>query len=206
LHSDPPFSVDSKKNLSHNGCSSLSPALGHGPTDPLRIARRCAASQAASSYSVMFCLFHMPFGRRSVASQSRSTRRSVAFTRIHSIRGSSLCAASNLRAPLLTLPRSSLAPVRPPMTLHRTGGLSTLGGAYDSSSQSPPDWALELTNQMDRLECHFAFSDPSKVSSTHSPQLPQSDTQPPWILDSGASFHMTPDSTHLDSSVGHLSA
>src|SRR5207244_6429605 len=30
-------------------------------------------------------------------------------------------------------------------------------------------------------------------------QPPQSGTQPSWILDSGASFHMTHDSTHLSS-------
>jgi hypothetical protein len=54
---------------------------------------------------------------------------------------------------------------------------------------------------MDRLERREAPPDPSIVSSTtaQSPQLPQSGTQPPWILDSGASFHMTHDSTHLDS-------
>jgi hypothetical protein len=113
--------------------------------------------------------------------------------------GSSPCVASDLRVPLLPLLRSSLAPVRPPMPLHRTRGSSTPGGAYDSSSQSSSDWALELTNRMDRLERCFAFSDPSMIFSAHSPQLPQSGTQPPWILDSGASFHMTPDSTHLDS-------
>jgi hypothetical protein len=112
--------------------------------------------------------------------------------------GSSPCAASNLRAPLLPLPRSCLAPVRPPMPLHRTGGSSTPGGAYDSS-QSSPDWALELTNRMDHLERRFVSSNPSMVFSAHSPQVPQSGTQSPWILDSRASFHMTPDSTHLDS-------
>jgi hypothetical protein len=43
--------------------------------------------------------------------------------------------------------------------------------------------------------------DPFMVSSatTHSTHLPQSSTQPPWILDSGVSFHMTHDSTYLDS-------
>jgi hypothetical protein len=54
---------------------------------------------------------------------------------------------------------------------------------------------------MDRLERRVAPSDPSKVSSAtaQSPQLPLSGTQSPWILDSGASFHTTHDSTYLDS-------
>jgi hypothetical protein len=54
---------------------------------------------------------------------------------------------------------------------------------------------------MDRLERRVAHPDPSMVSSAtaQSSQFPQSGTQAPWILDSGASFHMTHDSTHLDS-------
>jgi hypothetical protein len=54
---------------------------------------------------------------------------------------------------------------------------------------------------MDRLESRVALFDPSMISSatTQSSYLPQLDTQSPWILDSGASFHMTHDSTHLDS-------
>jgi hypothetical protein len=36
-------------------------------------------------------------------------------------------------------------------------------------------------------------------ATAQSPQLPQLGTQPHWILDSRASFHMTHDSTHLDS-------
>jgi hypothetical protein len=81
------------------------------------------------------------------------------------------------------------------------GGSSTSTGARGSSSQQPPEWVLELTRRMDPLERRVAPPDPSIVSSTttQSPQLPQSGTQPPWILDSGASFHMTHDSTHLDS-------
>jgi hypothetical protein len=82
---------------------------------------------------------------------------------------------------------------------HRKGG-STSVGALCSSSQQPPEWVLELTRRMDRLERRVAPPNPSMVSSiTASPQLPQSGTQPPWILNSGASFHMTHESTHLDS-------
>jgi hypothetical protein len=81
------------------------------------------------------------------------------------------------------------------------GGLSTSVGARGSSSQQPPKWVLELIRRMDHLECRVAPSYQSMVSSAtaQSPQLPQSSTQPAWILDSGASFHMTHDSTHLDS-------
>jgi hypothetical protein len=54
---------------------------------------------------------------------------------------------------------------------------------------------------MDRLECRVAPFDPSMVSLAiaQSPHLPQLGNQPPWIIDSGSSFHMTHDSTHLDS-------
>jgi hypothetical protein len=84
---------------------------------------------------------------------------------------------------------------------HRKGGSSTSAGACDSSSQQPLEWGLELTRRMDRLERHVAPPNPSMVSSAtaQSPQLPKSGTRPPWILDSGASFHMTHDFTHLDS-------
>jgi hypothetical protein len=84
---------------------------------------------------------------------------------------------------------------------HRKGGTSTSAGAHGSSSQQPPEWVLELTRWMDRLERYVTPPDPSMVSSAtaQSPWLLQSGTQPPWILDSRASFHMTHDSTHLDS-------
>jgi hypothetical protein len=74
--------------------------------------------------------------------------------------------------------------------------LSTLGGAYGSSFQSPPEWVLELTMRMYHLEHHVALSDPSMVSSatTRSSHLPISATQSSWILDSGASFDVTHDS------------
>jgi hypothetical protein len=83
---------------------------------------------------------------------------------------------------------------------HHKGGLSTSADAH-GSSQQPPEWVLELTRRMDRLERRVAPLDPSMVSSAtaQSPQLPQSGNQPPWILDSRASFHMTHDSFHLDS-------
>jgi hypothetical protein len=54
---------------------------------------------------------------------------------------------------------------------------------------------------MDRLERCVALFDPSMISSatTQSSQLPISDTQSPWILDSRASFDMTHDLTRLGS-------
>jgi hypothetical protein len=84
---------------------------------------------------------------------------------------------------------------------HRKGGSSTLVGSHGSSSQQPSESVHELTRWMDRLERCVTPLDPSMVSSatTQSPQVPQSGTQPPWILDSRGSFHMTHDSTHLDS-------
>jgi hypothetical protein len=63
---------------------------------------------------------------------------------------------------------------------HRKGGSSTSAGAR-GSSQQPPEWVLDITRQMDRLERCVTPPDPSMVSSTtaQSPQLPQSGTQPP---------------------------
>jgi hypothetical protein len=57
---------------------------------------------------------------------------------------------------------------------HRKGGVSTSTGAHGSSSQQPPEWVLELTRRMDRLERRVAPPNPSMVSSTtaQSPQLP----------------------------------
>jgi hypothetical protein len=75
----------------------LSPALGRRPIVPLRVARRCAVSHTASSYSVMFCRFHMPFGRRPMAGQSRAARWSVASAWIRSIRASWLLTVRCLR-------------------------------------------------------------------------------------------------------------
>jgi hypothetical protein len=61
---------------------------------------------------------------------------------------------------------------------HRKGGSSTSIGARGSSSQQPPEWVLELTRRMDRLERRVAPPDPSMVSSAtaQSPQLAQSCT------------------------------
>ena len=92
----------------------------------------------------------------------------------------------------------------------RKGG-STMGGAGGSSGashQSPPEWVLDLSQRMERMERRLDLAAPSASSvvssaATRLPQPgiqpPQSGTQPPWILDSGASFHMTHDSTHLRS-------
>ncbi|WVZ95191.1 hypothetical protein U9M48_040987 [Paspalum notatum var. saurae] len=86
---------------------------------------------------------------------------------------------------------------RPP---RRKGGASS--GA-PTLHQSPPAWALDLTRCMERMErLYTAPSTPSVVPSVATcvpqpgAQSSQSSTLP-WILDSGASFHMTPDSTHL---------
>jgi hypothetical protein len=104
---------------------------------------------------------------------------------------------------LLPPPPPSPAPTRPhmPSGCSRPAPSSTLGGAYGFSSQSPPEWVLELTRRMDHLERCVALFDPSMISSatTQSSQLPISDTQSPWILDSRASFDMTHDSTRLGS-------
>jgi hypothetical protein len=68
---------------------------------------------------------------------------------------------------LLSLPSPlhSLAPVRPPMPSHWMGSSCTVGGAYGSSSPSPPDWVLKLTNRIDRLEHHLSYPDQSMISS-----------------------------------------
>jgi hypothetical protein len=83
----------------------------------------------------------------------------------------------------------------------RHGGAPT--PTTTTSSQSPPDWALDLTQRMERL---CASSSVSSVVSSVAARVPppgpssgasSSGTVVPWILDSGASFPMTHDSTSL---------
>jgi hypothetical protein len=67
--------------------------------------------------------------------------------------------------------------------------------------QSPPDWALDITRCMERLcASSSASSVVSSVFTRVSPPGPSPGTSlsgivVPWILDSGASFHMIHDST-----------
>jgi hypothetical protein len=113
------------------------------------------------------------------------------------------CAAFDSRAPLLPSPLPSLAPTQQPMPSGCScpGSSSTSGGVCGSSSQLPLEWVLELTGRMEHLERRATLSDPSMVSSstTQSSQFQLSGTQSPWILNSGASFHMAHDSIHQGS-------
>jgi hypothetical protein len=90
---------------------------------------------------------------------------------------------------------------RPP---RRSGGAPT--SVASTTPLSPPDWALDLTRCMERMEHLCAASLASSVVSSVATRVPQpgpslgassSGTVVPWILDSGASFHMTHDSTSL---------
>jgi hypothetical protein len=88
--------------------------------------------------------------------------------------------------------------LRPP---RRWGGAPTT--PTPASSQSPLDWALDLTRHM---KCLCATSSTFSVVSSVATRAPQLGPQPrasssgtvvPWILDLGASFDMTLDSTSL---------